>query len=148
MDSSPVAVISGRMVAAMSGMREASSVNTTSVLLREVRESIEEAFGMLWSTKLISITEIRVRAVKLGDVVLSNLIGVIWVLGGWLFLLTWESPFVQISILVKVFFIDVAVHEIFSKFSRFRWWSWLFFFVVSVVWRRMFIFSFFKVHVS
>ena len=117
MDSSPVAVISGRMVAAMSGMREASSVNTTSVLLREVRESIEVAFGMLWSTKLITITEIRVRAVKLGDVVLSNLIGIIWVLRGGFFLLTWESPFVQISILVKVFFIDVAIHEIFSKFS-------------------------------
>ena len=136
------------VVSAMSGMGITSSVSSTSVLLREVRESIEEAFGMLWSTIFISITVIRVRAVKLGDVVLSNLIGVIWVLGGWLFLLTWESPFVQISILVKVFFIDVAVHEIFSKFSRFRWRSWLFFFVVSVVWRRMFIFSFFKVHVS
>ena len=95
MYSSPVVVIYGSVVvSAMSRMGMTFSVSSTSVFLREVRESIEEAFGMLWSTIFISITVIRVRAVKLGDVVLSNLIGIIWVLRGRLLFLTWEFPFV------------------------------------------------------
>lgn len=82
-----------------------------SVVLREIGESVEVVLRVARPSIFVSITIIWVRAVKLGVVVLSNLVGVIRVLGGGLWLFTREHFFICICILIKVNFIDVSIHE-------------------------------------
>ena len=82
-----------------------------SVILREIGESVEVVLRVARPSIFVSITIIWVRAVKLGVVVLSNLMGVISVLGGGLWLFSRESFIMCICILIKVNFIDVTIHE-------------------------------------
>ena len=104
------------------------------MVLREVRESVEVVLGVVWSSIFVSITVIWIRAVKLGVVVLSNLVGVIEVLGGGLCLFTGENFFVCICVLVKVNLIDVTIHEKLGKLPGFGWRSRLRWLLVGVVW--------------
>ena len=117
------------------------------MVLREVGESVEVVLGVAWTSIFVSITVIWIRAVKLGVVVLSNLVGVIEVFGGGLLLFTGENFFVCICVLVKVNLIDVTIHEKLGEFPGFGWRSWLSWLLVSVVWLLEWLLTMLQIHV-